>query len=57
MDELRREDLEAKLKEALRAHQHDGLHMIGGADQLVAKLVRVVEEWEHETPQQRQKSA
>ena len=57
MDELRREDLETRLKEALREHQHDGLHMIGGADQLVAKLVRVVEEWESAAPQRRQKSA
>lgn len=31
--------------------------MIGGVDQLVARLLQAVEEWERETPIGRQKSA
>ncbi len=57
MEQSRREELEARLREALREHQHEGLHMIGGADQLIARLLLAVEEWEQGTPLSRQKSA
>ena len=35
MDHLQRIELEAKIRQTLKDHQHEGLHMIGGADQLV----------------------
>jgi len=57
MDDLGREELEARFREALREHQQDGLHMIGGVDQLIGRLLRVVEDWERGTPQPKQKSA
>jgi hypothetical protein len=57
MDDLAREELETMLREALREHQQDGLHMIGGTDQLVAKLVRVVADWEKGKPLRKQRSA
>jgi hypothetical protein len=57
MDDLARDELELRFKEALREHQHEGLHMVGGADQLVARLLRVVEEWERGAPLRGQKSA
>ena len=57
MEQSRREELETRLKQALREHQHEGLHMVGGADQLIARLLLAVEEWESGTPLRRQKSA
>jgi len=57
MDYPRRDALEARLREVLKEHQHEGLHIIGGTDQLIVRLLRAVEEWENETPAVRQKSA
>ena len=57
MEHTRRNELEARLRDALREHQHEGLHLIGGADQLIARLLNAVEEWERETPLQTRKSA
>lgn len=57
MEHTRRNELEARLRDALREHQHEGLHPIGGADQLIARLLNAVEEWERETPLQTRKSA
>jgi hypothetical protein len=57
MDHLRKTDLEIKLKQALREHQHEGLNMIGNADQLLHRLVDAVEEWTEGRPLSRQKSA
>lgn len=57
MEHTRRSELEAKLRNALREHQHEGLHMIGGTDQLIARLLNAVEEWERGTPLQARKSA
>lgn len=57
MEYSRRDALEARLREALKEHQHEGLHVIGGTDQLIARLLRAVEEWERGTPVGRQKSA
>ena len=45
MDDLKRNQLEAMLREALRQHQREGLNMIGSVDQLVRRLVQAVEEW------------
>jgi hypothetical protein len=57
MDYSRRDALEARLREALKEHQHEGLHVIGGTDQLIARLLRAVDEWERGVPVARQKSA
>jgi len=45
MDDVKRAELETKLRNVLKQHQLDGLHMVGGVDQLIARLVRAVEEW------------
>ena len=45
MDHLRKSELETKLRHALKEHQHEGLNMIGNADQLLHRLVDAVEEW------------
>jgi hypothetical protein len=45
MDHSQRIELEAKLRQTLKDHQHEGLHMVGGVDQLIARLVDTVEEW------------
>jgi hypothetical protein len=57
MDHLRKAELEARLRHALREHQHEGLNMIGSADQLLHRLVDAVEEWVEERPISRQKTA
>jgi len=57
MESTRRTELELRLRNAIKEHQHEGLHLIGGADQLIARLLRAVEEWEHGTPLQARKSA
>lgn len=54
---MRKSELEARLKNALREHQHEGLNMIGNADQLLHRLVEAVEEWTEEGTVSRQKSA
>ena len=54
---MRKAELEARLKHALREHQHEGLNMIGNADQLLHRLVGAVEEWAEERPISRQKTA
>jgi hypothetical protein len=41
----------------LREHQHEGLNIIGNADQLLHRLVRAVGEWAEERPASLQKSA
>jgi len=41
----------------LKEHQHEGLNMIGNAEQLLHRLVAAVEEWIEERPLGRQKSA
>jgi hypothetical protein len=57
MDNTRRDELETRLRNALKEHQHEGLHLIGGTDQLIARLLRAVEDWQLETPLQAKKSA
>jgi hypothetical protein len=57
MDNTRRNELEARLRSALKEHQHEGLHLVGGSDQLITRLLRAVEDWEQGTPLQARKSA
>lgn len=57
MDHLRKSELEARLRHALKEHQHEGLNMIGNADQLLHRLVEAVEEWTEDRALSRQKSA
>lgn len=57
MDNTRRDELETRLRNALKEHQHEGLNLVGGTDQLISRLLRAVEEWEKETPLQAKKSA
>jgi hypothetical protein len=45
MDNSQRIELEAQIRQTLKDHQHEGLHMIGGVDQLVNRLLNTVEEW------------
>jgi hypothetical protein len=45
MDHSQRIELEAKLRQTLKDHQHEGLHMVGGTDQLIGRLLNTVEEW------------
>jgi hypothetical protein len=42
---LKATPLETKIREALKEHQHEGLHMIGGVDQLVGRILSAVEQW------------
>jgi hypothetical protein len=57
MDHLNKSELEAKLRQALKEHQQEGLNMIGNADQLLHRLVEAVEEWTEDRAVSRQKSA
>ncbi len=57
MDNSRKSELENTLRHALKEHQHEGLNMIGNAEQLLHRLVAAVEEWIEERPLGRQKSA
>ncbi|HZU32904.1 MAG TPA: hypothetical protein VFB79_17445 [Candidatus Angelobacter sp.] len=46
------------MRQVLREHQHEGLNMIGSADQLLHRIVEAVEEWViEEQPYTRQKTA
>jgi hypothetical protein len=57
MDHLTRAELESRLRRAVKEHQHEGLNMIGNADQLVHRLVAAVEDLIETRPLTRQKSA
>ena len=57
MEHLRRTELENRLRRVLKEHQHEGLNMIGNADQLLHRLVDAVEDLVEEFPRARQKSA
>lgn len=54
---MRKTELESKLRQALREHQHEGLNIIGNADQLLHRLVDAVEDWISDRGLTRQKSA
>jgi hypothetical protein len=45
MDHSQRTELEAQLRQTLKNHQQEGLHMVGGVDQLIGRLLDTVEEW------------
>jgi hypothetical protein len=57
MEQLRKSELEDKLRQALKEHQHEGLNMIGSADQLLHRLVEAVEVWSEGGFISQQKSA
>ncbi|HET9365354.1 MAG TPA: hypothetical protein VFP71_10145 [Candidatus Angelobacter sp.] len=57
MDHLSKADLESRLRQVIREHQHEGLNMIGSADQLLHRLVEAVENWNEARTLSRQKSA
>jgi hypothetical protein len=57
MDDVKRNDLEARLREVLRQHQREGLNMIGNVDQLVRRLIQAVEEWNDESHRAQKKGA
>ncbi|HKR94868.1 MAG TPA: hypothetical protein VJW55_05880 [Candidatus Angelobacter sp.] len=57
MDHLSKADLESRLRQVIREHQHEGLNMIGSADQLLHRLVEAVEAWNEARTLSRQKSA
>jgi hypothetical protein len=57
MDDVKRNQLEARVKEALKEHQREGLNMIGNVDQLAQRLVRAVEQWIDGEPLTHRKSA
>ena len=45
--------LAAKLREVLKAHQRDGLSVIGNVDKLVTSLVHAVHDWIEDDQAQR----
>lgn len=57
MNEQMRSELGAAIRRAVKEHQQEGLNMIGGADQLVERLVSAVEAWLEEGQRSRQKTA
>jgi hypothetical protein len=57
MDYSRKAELESKLRQAIKEHQHEGLNMIGSADQLLHRLVEAVDEWIENRPSIQKKSA
>jgi hypothetical protein len=57
MDHSQRIELEAKLRQTLKDHQHEGLHMVGGVDQLIVRLLDTVEVWLQNDRQILRKSA
>jgi hypothetical protein len=57
MDYLSKTELENKLRQALKEHQHEGLNMIGSADQLLHRLVDAVDEWIEDQSISQKKSA
>lgn len=57
MEQSKRDELEAKLREVLKDHQRDGLSMIGNVEQLTRRLVQTVEGWIEREPFAGRKSA
>jgi len=49
--------LEARIRQALKEHQRDGLNMIGNVEKLVGRLVTAVQEWLDEEAATEKKSA
>ena len=57
MDYSRKAELESRLRQAIKEHQHEGLNMIGSADQLLHRLVDAVDEWIEDQSLSQKKSA
>jgi len=57
LDQEKKEELLAKLREVLKDHQRDGLSMIGNVEQLTRRLVQAVEGWIEHEPIAERKSA
>jgi hypothetical protein len=57
MDAVKHEELKARLRDAVKDHQREGLNIVGNVDQLVHRLVRTVEEWLENEPLAGKKSA
>jgi hypothetical protein len=57
LDQIKREELQAKLRDVLKDHQRDGLSMIGNVEQLTRRLVQAVEGWIEAEPFAGRKSA
>jgi len=57
LDQVKKEELQAKLREVLKDHQRDGLSMIGNVEQLTRRLVQAVEGWIEAEPFVERKSA
>jgi hypothetical protein len=57
LDQVKREELQTKLREVLKDHQRDGLSMIGNVEQLTRRLVQAVEGWIEQEPFAGRKSA
>ena len=57
LDQVKREELQTKLREVLKDHQRDGLSMIGNVEQLTRRLVQAVEGWIENEPFVGRKSA
>jgi hypothetical protein len=57
LDQIKKEELQATLREVLRDHQRDGLSMIGNVEQLTRRLVQAVEAWIETEPFVGRKSA
>ncbi|HEY6971822.1 MAG TPA: hypothetical protein VJA94_21605 [Candidatus Angelobacter sp.] len=49
--------LAARLREALKEHQRDGLNMIGNVEKLVGRLVTAVHDWLDDEQSEAKKSA
>jgi hypothetical protein len=57
LDQEKRSQLEARLRETLKNHQREGLNMIGNVDQLLGRLMHTVEEWLEAERADRRKTA
>jgi hypothetical protein len=57
VEQSRSEALRTRLREELRQYPHEALHMIGGVDQLVARLLLALQERESGMPLRRRERA
>jgi hypothetical protein len=57
LDQAKKDELQATLREVLKDHQRDGLSMIGNVEQLTRRLVQAVEGWIENEPFVGRKSA
>lgn len=57
MDSTRRAELDLRLRATLKEHQQEGLYVIGGTEELIARLLNTIEDWEQGRSLQARKSA